>query len=56
MKCKRCGNEMKRQKIDNRKYRYYCPVCKYTIGQKEEITPDTSEYEKAYNIVMGKQE
>ena len=53
MKCKRCGQEMRRQKVDNRKYRFVCPVCGLTISPKEDKQEET-EYEKAYNIVMGR--
>jgi len=52
MKCKRCGDEMRRQKVENRKYRYVCPTCGLTISSKEREEPN--EYEKAYNIVMGR--
>lgn len=54
MKCKRCQSEMKRQKVENRKYRYVCPVCGLTISAKEHEEPN--EYEQAYNIVMGRSE
>ena len=32
MKCKRCGNDMRRQRLSDNRYRYVCPVCGLVIG------------------------
>lgn len=53
MKCRKCGADMRRQKVDNRKYRYVCPKCG-SIIQNASDTKVNDEYEQAYNIVMGK--
>ncbi len=49
MKCPRCKHDMKREKVDNHKYRYKCPYCGLKVGNKEE--KDT--YKEAYEIVTG---
>lgn len=50
MKCKRCGQEMKRQKVEGHKYRYVCPKCGLVIGDKK--TQETI-YQEAYETVIG---
>lgn len=55
MKCKRCGREMKRQKTDNRRFIYICPVCHTIVKGTNDQTPET-EYKDAFNILMGKSE
>lgn len=55
MKCRKCGREMRRQKTENRRFIYVCPVCHKVIKGTNDTTPE-SEYEQAFNIVMGKEQ
>lgn len=43
MKCKRCGQEMKRQKVEGHKYRYVCPKCGLVIGNSKTENQDQEE-------------
>ena len=52
MKCKKCGRDMRRQKVDGRKFRYVCPVCGNVVKGNER--EDSEDYELAYKTVMGK--
>ena len=53
MKCKRCGNEMKREKRADHSYIYMCPKCGLKITRE---APETNEYQEAYNIITGQNE
>lgn len=54
MKCKRCGNEMKREKRSDHSFIYRCSKCGLTIGKQ--ATPETDEYREAYQIITGQNE
>ena len=38
MKCKRCGAEMRREKVKEHAFVYRCPKCNLTIGKQTERT------------------
>jgi len=56
MKCRKCGRDMRRQKTDDRRFIYVCPVCGTKVASSNSPEPPESEYEQAFNIVMGKEE
>ena len=53
MKCPRCQSEMQREKTSERRFKYVCPKCRYTINASKP-SEDDSQYKEAYEIVMGK--
>ena len=53
MKCPKCGAEMQRQKTSERRFKYVCPKCRYSISASKP-QEDESQYKDAYEIVMGK--
>lgn len=42
MKCPKCRHDMRKQKIDEGKYRYVCPVCFLIIGGNNETNNSVS--------------
>lgn len=43
MKCKRCGAEMRRQKLKEHQYRYVCSRCGLVIGKHDSVANASAE-------------
>lgn len=54
MKCKRCGNEMKREQAGDHRFIYRCRRCGLIIKGSNDQTP-TDDYRKAFQIITGQE-